>query len=135
MVPSPGESAEEMFANTGYEYTPDEYPTPIKRFLHDVTPELAEEALSKGRKQSGAPLQEPWPLLAWPDVQTRYILGQNDRLFPAPWVRRVVKERLGITPDEIASGHCVPLSQPEELVARLEAYRTSADHGSVAPVA
>ena len=126
MVPAPGESAQEMFANTGYEYNPDEYPTPLERFLHDVPPELAAEALAAGRDQAGTPMQEPWPLGAWPDVPTRYILGQNDRLFPAAWVRNVVKDRLGIEPDEIASGHCVPLSRPQELVELLEGYRTSA---------
>jgi hypothetical protein len=33
-----------------------------------------------------------------------------------------VPERLGITPDEIAAGHCVALSRPKELADMLLAY-------------
>jgi hypothetical protein len=36
--------------------------------------------------------------------------------------RRVVAERLGIVPDEIEAGHCVALSRPAELAARLDGY-------------
>jgi hypothetical protein len=35
----------------------------------------------------------------------------------------VVRERLGITPDEMDGSHCVALSRPKELADRLEAYR------------
>jgi alpha-beta hydrolase superfamily lysophospholipase len=42
---------------------------------------------------------------------------------PAAWVRRVVRDRLGITSDEIDSGHTPALSHPSELVRRLETYR------------
>jgi hypothetical protein len=35
----------------------------------------------------------------------------------------MVRERLGITPDEIDGDHCPFLSRPNELVERLEAYR------------
>jgi hypothetical protein len=38
-------------------------------------------------------------------------------------MRRVVRERLGIVPDEMDSGHLPALSRPKELVDRLEAYR------------
>ena len=36
-------------------------------------------------------------------------------MFPARFFRRLVRERLGITPDEIPGGHCVALSRPKEL--------------------
>jgi len=72
---------------------------------------------------SDTPGKEPWPLSAWPDVPTRYLLCLDDRLFPPAWVRRVVRARLRITPDEIDSGHTPALSHPSELVRRLEAYR------------
>jgi hypothetical protein len=38
-------------------------------------------------------------------------------------MRRVVQERLAITPDELDSGHLPALARPRELVERLEAYR------------
>jgi hypothetical protein len=34
----------------------------------------------------------------------------------------VVAERLGIVADEIAAGHCVALSRPEELGSLLDSY-------------
>jgi hypothetical protein len=37
-------------------------------------------------------------------------------------MRRVVAERLAITPDEIAAGHCVALSRPKELADLLCSY-------------
>jgi hypothetical protein len=43
-------------------------------------------------------------------------------LLPAGFLRRVVRERLGIAPDEIAAGHCAALSRPGEAANRLEAY-------------
>jgi len=75
------------------------------------------------RAQSGTPFATPWPLPAWPNVPTRFLLCTNDRLFPADFQRRVVRERLGIVPDEIESGHLPALSQPAELAERLESYR------------
>jgi pimeloyl-ACP methyl ester carboxylesterase len=122
MVPSRGESAEEMFTNTGYKQEEQKDPSPRAVFYHDVPPALAAKALSRGRDQSSTPGKEPWPLAAWPDVPTRYLLCRNDRFFPPAWVRRVVRDRLGITPDEIESGHCPALSRPRELVERLESY-------------
>jgi pimeloyl-ACP methyl ester carboxylesterase len=95
----------------------------IALFLQDVPPDLAAEALRRERGQSATPGQEPWPLRAWPNVPTRFLLCRDDRFFPAEFLRRVVRERLGITPDEMDGSHCVALSRPKELADRLEAYR------------
>ena len=38
-------------------------------------------------------------------------------------MRRVVRDRLAITPDEMDGSHCVALSRPKDLADRLEAYR------------
>jgi len=125
MIPSPGETAEEMFANTGYRQETQADPSDLAVFYHDVPPDLAAEALARGRNQSAKPGREPWPLAAWPEVPTRYLLCRNDRLFPAAWTRRVVRDRLGIAPDEIDSGHSPALSRPAELADRLEGYRAA----------
>jgi pimeloyl-ACP methyl ester carboxylesterase len=72
--------------------------------------------------QSGTPFEAPFPLAAWPDVPTRFLLGRQDRLFPAGFQRRIVRARLGIVPDEMDSGHLPALAHPVELAARLDAY-------------
>jgi hypothetical protein len=65
---------------------------------------------------------KPWPLAAWPDVPTRFLLCRGDRFFPAEFQRRVVRERLGITPDEMEGGHLPALARPRELAERLDRY-------------
>jgi pimeloyl-ACP methyl ester carboxylesterase len=123
MIPAPGETPAEMFANTGYASPKREDWSDLAVFDHDVEPELAREALSKSRRQSDTPGREPWPLAAWPNVPVRVVLGLNDRLFPARWLRQVAMDRLGVVPDEIDCGHCVALARPRELAALLERYR------------
>jgi pimeloyl-ACP methyl ester carboxylesterase len=124
MIPAPGESADDMWRNTGYPAAEQDDWNELAIFYHDVDPKLAEEALAKGRRQSETPGKEPWPLAAWPEIPTRYLLCRHDRIFPAEWVRRVVRDRLGMDPDEMESAHTPALSQPRELVQRLERYRT-----------
>jgi pimeloyl-ACP methyl ester carboxylesterase len=126
MIPAPGEAPRDWWANTGYEPEGGEGDDDvIATFYHDVPPELASEALKRERAQSGTPAEEPWPLDAWPEVDTRVLLCRDDRLFPAEFMRRVARERLGIAPDEIDGGHCIALSRPKELAERLDAYRAS----------
>jgi pimeloyl-ACP methyl ester carboxylesterase len=128
MVPAPGEKGEDWFANTAYESAAREQDfdgdSEMDVFFHDVEPAVAAKALSRARDQAETPGLEPWPLHAWPDVPTRYLLCREDHLFPAEWMRGVVRDRLGITPDEIGGGHCPALSRPRELAERLEGYRT-----------
>lgn len=130
MVPAPGETGGEWWANTGYAdtaaarsaYGDDERAV----YLHDVAPALADEALARARGQAEAPLLEPWPLDALPDVPTRYVLFRDDRMFPAAWTRAMVHDRLGLVPDEIDGGHCAYLSNPAALADRLAAYVSEA---------
>jgi len=122
MVPSPGEPPGEWWGNTGHVF-PEPF-DPAAVFTHDLPPALAAESAAHVREQSGTPFEQPWPLAAWPDVPTRFLLCRDDRFFPADFQRRVVRERLGIVPDEMPGGHLPALGHPGELVARLEAYRS-----------
>jgi hypothetical protein len=123
LVPAPGEAPEDWWTNTGFDREERQhYDDERALFYHDVPPALAAEAMSRGRAQSDTPSGEPWPLAAWPDVRTRFVLCRDDRLLPAGFLRRVVRERLGIVPDEIDAGHCVALSRPAELAALLDGY-------------
>ncbi|HEY8524497.1 MAG TPA: alpha/beta hydrolase [Acidimicrobiales bacterium] len=85
----------------------------------------AEAALCRERDESQAAYETPWPLAAWPAVPTRFVLCTEDRFLPPAFVRRVVAERLGVVPDEIAAGHCVALSRPRELADLLVGVRSS----------
>ena len=134
MIPKPGESVEAWWGNTGAPEAREENERREGRsgefdlmttFFHDVPDDVVAQATSGGeqRAESEAAWTDPWPLDAWPAVPTRFLLCRNDRFFPAEFMRRVVRERLGIVPDEIDSGHLPALSRPKELVDRLEAYR------------
>ncbi len=127
MIPVPGESANGYWKSTGYTKARREVASdPIAVFYHDVPRDLAEEALARGRRQAEAIGAEPWPLEAWPKVPVRFLLCRDDRLFPAEWLRQVVRDRLGIVPDEIDGGHCPALARPKELADRLEVFRLEA---------
>jgi pimeloyl-ACP methyl ester carboxylesterase len=128
MIPAPGEAPADYWTNTRYyEEAREQYDNDIALFYQDVPPELAAEARRHSRTQSEARMGEPSPLKAWPDVPTRVLICRADRLFPAPFLRRVARERLGVTADEIDSGHTPALSRPDELADRLAAY--AAEHG------
>jgi pimeloyl-ACP methyl ester carboxylesterase len=124
MVPVPGETASDWAKGTWEETVsdPPTYGDEIALFYQDVPSELAAEALRRGRRQAEKPMLAPWPLETWPDVPTRYLLCRDDRVFPAEFVRRMVRERLGIEADEIDGGHTPALSRPKELADRLDAY-------------
>lgn len=135
MVALPGEQLGDWWESTGFmaykqaeaerDRRPPDAPFDVREvFFHDVPPDVVEAAFAHGeRDQSGTPFEKPWPLDAWPDVPTRFLLARQDRFFPADFLRPLVEERLGLVPDEIDAGHLPALSQPHELVARLEAYR------------
>ncbi len=133
MVPAPGESPGDWWANTGQTTaraalaqregrTSDGIFDPLIEF-HDVPPEVAAAVFAQGEpRQADTPFEKPWPLAAWPDVPTRFLQGRDDRFFPLEFQRRVVRERLGIHVDEMPGGHLLALSQPHDLVDRLEGY-------------
>lgn len=132
MVPAPGEKPADWWENTGYRQAVEEQARqdggltgsddPFVAFYHDVSTSLAEEALRKERSESDAAYYSPWPLDALAAVPTRFVACIEDRFFPVAFMRRVAAERLGIVPDEIASGHCVALSHPHHLGNLLDSY-------------
>ena len=82
MIPAPGEAPADYWANTRYQDEAGEsYDDEIALFYQDVPPDLAAEALKRGRSQSEARMHEPSPLKAWPDVPTRVLLCREDRMF------------------------------------------------------
>lgn len=132
MVPAPGERPVDWWENSGYRQAAEERARqdggltgsedPLVAFYHDVPRALAEEALCKERSESDTAYQSPWPLESLPTVPTKFVVCTEDRFFPAPFMRRMAAERLGIVPDEIAAGHCVALSHPHHLGEMLDGY-------------
>jgi pimeloyl-ACP methyl ester carboxylesterase len=134
MVPAPGEPPGEWWENTGWAEARQaevarHSDSPEATFLHDVPPALAAEANAHIRDQSGTPFEKPWPLEQWPDVPTRFLLCREDRFFPAEFQRRVAREGLGITADEMGGGHLPMLARPVELVDHLESFQNQSESG------
>jgi len=144
MAPSPGEPAGEWWANTGHAKARAEQAARdgrdlaagedlMEAFFHDVAPGVVAEAWRRGEpRQSETPFEEPWPLPAWPDVPTGFLQGRDDRFFPVEFQRRVARQRLGITPEEMPGGHLLALARPKELAERLEAYHGASPTGKSA---
>ncbi|MFH8485008.1 alpha/beta fold hydrolase [Streptomyces longisporoflavus] len=127
MIPAPGERPDDWWESTGCNKARDAaglsaIEDPFESFYHDVPRELAEEALRREREESPGAGGEPWPLTAWPDVPTKFIVCKDDRFFPPEFFRALARERLGVTPDEISGSHCVALSRPQELATLLVSY-------------
>jgi pimeloyl-ACP methyl ester carboxylesterase len=135
MIPVPGETFSAWWSNTESgaarrEYhgtiglAPEDADDDAVIYYHDLSAGVRTEAMSRvWQDQSATPLDEPWPLEAWPDVPTRVLAGRHDRMFPLEFQQRIARERLGLEVDEIDGGHMVAMSNPAELADRLEAYR------------
>ncbi len=122
MIPAPGEAPADYWARRGTTTRCGSYDDPIALFYQDVPPELAAEALQAGARPVRGPDGRTVAAAGLARVPTRVLICRDDRLFPPGFLRRVARERLGITPDEIDGGHTPALSRPHELVDRLEAY-------------
>jgi pimeloyl-ACP methyl ester carboxylesterase len=141
MIPVPGETFNAWWSNTGSEsarreyhasigLAPDDVDDDAVIYYHDLPAEARDEAMRREwQDQSMTPLNEPWPLQAWPDVPTRILSGRHDRMFPLEFQRRVARQRLGLQVDEIDGGHMVAMSNPVELADRLEAYHSEVQDG------
>ena len=118
MIPAPGETGHDWWTNTGHAEALSAQglsdASPESLFTHDVSPDVL-AAYPAPRSQSGALLDEAWPLLRWPEVPTHFLACSEDRFFPLSWLRPLVQDRLGIEPIVVPGGHCAILSQPRAL--------------------
>jgi pimeloyl-ACP methyl ester carboxylesterase len=131
MIPAPGETAGEWWANTGQADAmrsndlregrdPDAGFDAQTYFLHDLSPDVLALLTSSGEEEPvGSLFETRFPLTRWPDVPTRVLAGRDDRFFPFDFQRRVARDRLGLEVEPLPGGHLLALSQPEALVARL----------------
>jgi pimeloyl-ACP methyl ester carboxylesterase len=131
MIPSPGETAGEWWANTGQAEAmrsndmregrdPDAGFDAQTHFLHDLSSDVLARLTSSGDAEPVDSLFETgFALSRWPDVPTTVLAGRDDRFFPYEFQRRLAKQRLGLEAEPLPGGHLLALSQPEALVARL----------------
>jgi len=134
MIPKPGETPNEWWKDTGYYDAKREQDRrdgrdadapfdPLFEFFHDVPQPVIDEAWAQGEpRQSEAVFNSKCNFARWPAIPTLVLVGRDDRFFPVEFQKRVARERLGITADDMPGGHLVALSQPAELSARLLAY-------------
>lgn len=132
MIPAPGETPGEWGSNTGHPEAMAKYARDIgvdptfdlmTTFMHDVSPDIVNDLMKAGEPpQSDTIFDKPFPLEQWPDIPTKVVVGTLDRMFPVELQRRLCKDRLGVVPDEIPTGHLPALAKPEALAERLLAY-------------
>jgi pimeloyl-ACP methyl ester carboxylesterase len=131
MIPVPGETAGEWWANTRWEearvaaahrggYSPSfDLAT---YFLHDLSPDVVKRGEAHERPEADIVFGEPCRFEAWPAVPIHVIAGREDRFFPVEFQRRVAQERLQVPVDELPGGHLLALSNPSGLADQLLGY-------------
>ncbi|MGJ0385945.1 alpha/beta fold hydrolase [Paenarthrobacter nicotinovorans] len=114
MIPMPGETFGEWWTKTGH----DRETIPDEPYFNLVPAELVQQATDRERDQQGAWMSDPWPG-KHPSVPTLGILCRDDLLFPASFMSRQIRDRLGIEPVEIPGGHYATLSHPGAVAGAL----------------
>jgi len=84
----------------------------------DLSPEDAQWAVERLRPQAQLSQTETSP--APPaGLRVESIIGASDRVVSPSWSRRVARERLGVEPIELQSGHFSMITHPEQLADAL----------------
>ena len=132
MVPRAGESGEEWWQATGQGDAMQRFAGEQGRdpdavdddtlYFHDLPEPVRAALVRRPFEQTEGPLLDPWPLDRWPDVSTRVVAGGEDRLFPLDFVTALARERIGVEPDVIDTGHLAALADPGALVDVLDRY-------------
>ena len=131
MIPIPGETVGEWWDNTGSAAARKAaaqqggYDTNFNLetyFFHDVPPEIVKRGEEHQRPQADSISAEPCRFESWPEIPIRVIAGRDDRFFPIDFQRRIARERLHATTDELRGGHLLALSNPHDLANLLLRY-------------
>jgi pimeloyl-ACP methyl ester carboxylesterase len=94
----------------------------VAAFYHDVPVDLLDGAVAALRLQQWGPIQEVWPLAAYPAVPTRYVACADDRILDPAWQVRMAAERLGVVADVLEGSHSPMLARPAELADLLQDF-------------
>ena len=88
-------------------------------FAHDVDPDRATFLAASQVPTSGKALATPVTVAAWRTRPSVYVLTTQDRIIP-PALQRQMALRAGSDVSEVAAGHAVYLSRPEEVAEVLD---------------
>ncbi|WP_022886842.1 alpha/beta fold hydrolase [Glaciibacter superstes] len=121
MIPLPGETFMDWWTNTGHNLETVDEDEDVS-FFNGVPESLAAEARARERDQQGEWMSRAWPGDRHPAVPTRAILCLDDQFFPPSFMRRHVRERLGLEPVEIPGGHYATLTNPDAVAAALDDF-------------
>ena len=131
MIPVPGETAGAWWEDTGsekarkaaarrggyaMEFDLETY------FLHDVPKKVSRELAKHERDESEVIFRDHAVFKAWPDIPIHVVVGRDDRFFPRAFQKRIARERLGKSVDEVPGGHLAAVSHPRELAKLLIGY-------------
>ena len=90
----------------------------VRIMYPDLSPEDAQWAVERLRPQAQLSQTEPSPAPP-PGLRVGSIIGANDPVVSPSWSRRVARERLGVDPIELPSGHFPMITHPEQLADAL----------------
>lgn len=123
MIPSPGETPGDWWTTSGFhEVWGDQEMDAMEHFLHDLPSTVLQDALERGEpEQAGRVMTDPFPLPSMPAIPVRGIAATNDRFFPVNFMDRLIRDRLGVEPEHVATGHLPALANPLGLVELLVA--------------
>ena len=139
MIPAPGETAGAWWDVTGQSQAMREAAIADGRdpewdddalFFHDIPADRIAVVRSEGDPPQTMKPFESAVGDGWRGVPVRAVAGAGDRLFPLAFMQRIARERLGIDPDVLDSGHLSAISHPDELAELLDRYaRETAPEG------
>lgn len=121
MIPLPGETFMGWWTNTGHNLETIDGDEDVS-FYNGVPESLVREARARERDQQGEWMSREWPAASHPAVPTRAIVCLDDQFFPPSFMRRQIRERLGLEPVEIPGGHYATLTNPDEVAAALNDF-------------
>ena len=131
MIPRPGETPGEWWANVGSEQARtaaaarDGYSAEFDLatyFMHDVPANLVAEMQQRAASQLDERFDDVCTFDTWPAIPIHVVVGRDDRFFPLELQQRVARDRLGVEPDIVPGGHLAALSHPGELAAVIAGY-------------
>jgi pimeloyl-ACP methyl ester carboxylesterase len=120
MIPAPGETAGEWWANTGAVEARSQAAAVggygdfdvVTYFLHDVDPDVAAAGAPYQRAEADAVFASPCEFATWPSIPIRVLAGADDRFFPMAFQQHVAHERLGLDADVLPGGHLIAVANP-----------------------